>query len=289
MSVTDLTLESKATRWGEAVAAASLTKRPINYIPNSTYNEHLDILPNAHMGTNEIPSVQWVGMGVGSDYMKNLIHPIGKDVISNPTNYIHKNSDAIPFIPMPYAMRKEGEDDLPTALRNTLSNRALMIVDGVRYWGWFLKAVEKTSDKVGIDVVTTDGGGNVIETKPLEPSVDPLNPKRDPNFVGESGSSNEYLQVRSPILLSLSPGDISEILNAASILFSSSDIEITEFSLVAGIPKSHVVTDGGRSITYTEVIGAQSTHFSKLSFGAAQRVDVGVDIGFKIGHSMPIS
>lgn len=288
-SVTDLSLEAKPTRWGEALIASAITRRPIDYIANSTYNEALDFLPLEHMGTNEIPFIGWVGMGIGSDYMKALPHPITGDVIENPTKYIHSNEDAVPFIAMPYVLREEGKDNLSKAERDKLSGRCIMTINGKRWVAYMLRAAEITNSKVTINKVTVDSDGNVIGNDPLEPSQRPLNPVRDPNFVGEAPSTNEYLQIRSSVELSLSPSDLSELINVANIMFGATDIEITEFSIVGGISKSHVVVDGSTNITYNEVIGAQSTHFSPVSFSAAQRVDVGVDITFQIGQSLPMA
>lgn len=288
-SVTDLSLEAKATRWGEALIASAITRRPVEYIANSTYNEALDFLPQEHIDTNEIAHVGWVGMGIGSDYMQSIPHPITGDVIENPTKYIHSNEDAVPFIIMPYVLREEGKDNLSKTERDKLSGRCVMIINGKRYIAYTLRSAELSNDKVTINKVTTDSTGNIIGNEPLEPSQRPLKPVRDPNFVGQAASTNEYLQIRSSISISLTPNDISEILNVAAIMFGATDIEITEFSIVGGINKSHVVVDGGTNITYDEVIGAQSTHFSPVSFSAAQRVDVGVDITFQIGQSLPMA
>lgn len=289
MSVQDLTLEAKATRWGEAVTAAAMRQRPIDYIANSTYNEYLDVLPNAHFETEKVPVINWVGLGIGSKYMSSIVHPLNSAVIDNPAYYIHSNEDAIPFIPFPYVMRKVGSDDLSTTERARYAMRAIIVIEGVQYVAYYLKAAEATSDKVAITVVETDGSGNLVDTNPLEPSTAPLNPKRDSSYLGESTSSNEYLQVRAPLTLSLTSSDISEILNCAAIMFGETDIEITEFSMVAGISYDNTVTDGGSNISYSEVIAAQSTHFSPVGFSAAQRLDVGIDIEFRLGQSMSMS
>ncbi len=289
MSVSDLSLEAKATRWGEAVVASAITQRPIDYIANSTYNEHLDVLANEHIGTTKIPVIKYIGLGIGSDYMEKIIHPITNAVIDNPNKYIHSNEDAIPFIPFPYIMRKLGEDDLSKEERAKFALRAIITIKGQKYVAYFLKRANNTNDKVKLEKVTTNSNGEVIKVDPLDPSTRPLEPVRDPDYLGETPSSNEYLKVRSTLGLSLTPSEISEIINCAAIMFGVNDIEITEFSMVAGIEHSTVVTDGNTNITYDEVIAAQSTHFSQVSFSAAQRVDVGIDIEFKLGQSMSLS
>lgn len=286
MSITDTTFEAKATRWGEVISAAAATGRPIEYIPNSTYNEHLDVLPDAHIGTNKIPTIKWLGLGVGSDYMKQLTVPTSGAIVETPTGYIHNNMDAIPFLPFPFAMRREGDDNLPANLRARLAGRSKMVVDGENWIGWFLSQCDDTASKVEITKVTTDDDGNEVSVVPLEPSSKPLNPSRDPNFVGEAPSSNEYIRVRSPINLTLTPTDMAELANCASILFDTSDIEISEFSIVGGIPQPHVVQDAGTNISYTEVIGAQSAYFSSMGFEIAKRISVGAEFEFQLGVSM---
>ena len=288
-TVTDLSLTAKSTRWGSALVGAAITQRPLDYVANSTYNEHLDVLPLDHIGTNKIPVIKYIGMGIGSDYMTSIIHPLNGAVIDNPTKYIHSNEDAIPFLPFPYIMRVIGEDDLSITERAKFAMRGIIEINDVSYAAYYLKQAEATNDKVTIEVVTTDTSGNVTDVSALEPSTAPLTPVRDTTFSGESDSTNEYLQIRSTLTLSLSPADVSEILNCAAIMFGVNDIEITEFAMVGGIDVTSVVVDGNSNISYTEAIGAQTTHFSPVSFSAAQRLDVGIDIEFKLGQSLAMA
>lgn len=287
--ITDFSLESKATRWGEAILASAATQIPIDYVVNSTFNEKYDVLASDHIGTTSIPVIKWIGLGVGSDYMAQLTHPTSGAVIDNPTPYIHSNEDAIPFIPFPFLMRKEGEDDLTSTERAKYAMRYTVTIDGISYVCYMLRRVDVTNDKVTSKVVTVNGNGEITDISPLEASTAPLNPTRDKNYTGESSSSNEYLRVRAPLALTLDPSDIAELINCANIIFGASDIEITEFALVGGISKTTAVVDGTNNIGYTEVIGAQTTHFSPVSFSASQRLDTGISVEFKIGQSMATS
>ncbi len=287
--ITDTKLEAKATRWGEAMGVAALTQTACDYILMTTYNEHLDVLPDAHIGTTLIPHVGWFGIGIGSDYMSTLTDPISGDIVENTTKYIHSNEDAIPFTSMPFVARKVGEDDLSAEERSKLGMRSIHEVDGVNYVLYWLKAAEVTTDKVTIEVVTKDTAGIITDVSELEPSADPLNPVKDANYLGEEVSSNSYIRVRGVRKLSLSPSDVAELLNVAAILYGKTDIDITEFALVGGIEQEQVVVDGSTNITYTEVIGAQGGYFSPVSFSASARLDVGIDLTFKMGQSLSVN
>jgi len=284
----DLSLDSKTTRWGEAMIASAITQKPIDYIASSTLNELLDTLPTEHIDTDEVPKIGWTVIGIGSTYMESVSNPLTKKVSQTPTSYDHSNKHAVPFDILPYVMRKSGSDDLTNAERAKLGLMTVKEVDGVNYNCYFGRTLDSTNDKVTIDVVTTDDSGNVTGESSLEPSTEAIYPTADASYTGEVTSSNEYLRIRAPITQSLSASEVEEIINCAEILLGRSDITITEFGIVGGIEKQNTFIDGDTSISYTEIIGAQCAYFSELSFSTEARRDIGITIDFNIGQSMTV-
>lgn len=272
----------RRTIYAATLQTAQFLGIPVLIQPNSTLNEKLNIAPNITLSSNEIPTVNFITIGIGGHHSVP-----GADDVPLISNKVHRADDAAPFKLFPFVLRPTN-NDLSDTQREKYALRSLIDVGGNQYFAYYGKRFSKQGLVITPERIKVEN--NNKEITPFIPTMDNLNPTpTDLDTTSVNTVKGEYLSVSVKLKITIDAFEAEEILNAATILYNSEDYAfISEIGLVSSVTRRISVPDGnGSHFNFNEGIAAQITnHISALQPVKSQRG--GFDIDLEIGAIEPL-
>ena len=276
---TDISLLPRRTVWGSLIQTANYTRGRISWVEFTTLNEKYSVGNEVAVGANELPALEYFGVGRGSTYMK-----IMSDGSSESRNYVHEPLNASLFFPMPFVMRTF-DNDLSVAERRPYACRVLMPVNGINYIAYMLKELDRNNTEVVGQIVIPATDDTPKSVKPIKGDIRYLNPKPIEPSAGNVATNNAYTNISSVMLSTLTAWDIAEMINAKTILTGNAQLEITEVGLFSALRKTMTSPSniGASPIEYTEAIRAQlnvvTSHRILINKSEGRSITIEHDLG----------
>lgn len=244
------------TLYGAALLSAKTLGVPHVIVPKTTLNEKFEFAAAMLPEPTAFPSVRYYAIGRGGhDYQKDSEGDSFNKVVD------HDPTDAALYKHMPFVLRPV-ENDLTQAQREQYRGRIEVTLFGRRYYAYYLKVLEIGDDPIDMTVTVVVDGQEI--TKPFIPDTSNLNPvpKTTPP-TGSIPSSTAYGSVVRPLTIVFNEFDVSELLNAANVMFEGnlSKAIISEIALVSGVDTLLTGKTTGGNMQYKEVLGAQVNAF----------------------------
>lgn len=273
--------KSTRTIYGAALAAAQRTKEPLAILPNSTLNEKFDVFKNELPGTDEMPLVAYLAIGLNGRVMELTANGLYK---STPREYEPSWASLLKHIPFIVRPVKE---DLTASERANYRMRRVELHDGVQYACYYLRKQDLSAHPLRVEKRVVING--VVTSQAWTPSLSDLNPvplSPNPNQVMTTG--NDYLSVSKKVPVVFTPTEIQEIMNGCNIIYGSPDYaNVSEMAVVSGIERTLVGDFNGTARDYVEVIYAQVCDFVKTFFSCPDSLD-GATVNLDIGSNEPL-
>lgn len=243
--------------------------------PFSTLNEYFNIRSGASIPANQQPRMDYLVIGRGGKGVE-------MDGANEPLFYtkLHKITHARLFTHLAFVAR-DVNDDLDETARERFRLRRLENHGGVDKFIYYGLKTSFNAGNIIREKVDLTGGSPVIT--PYVPTNSQLSPT--PVSISNSVvnmSSGIHIVTYIPTTVTLSPDDISEIINAAEVMFGSPRYAtINEMATVQGVDQTVSSTDGGISVSYKEVIAAQCSAFITANHDLTEASD-GLQLNFKV-------
>jgi len=265
------------TIYGSYVQNTLLMKTEFNMAANTTMNEYFDVLSGVAPDAGAYPSARYIAIGRGGHTLKT-----GADGEVLVDYLKHRASDAMLYKPLPFVLRTT-DNDLTATERANYAIRKSVVYGGVSYYAYYLRRFDVTALKTNMQYNTVLNGDTTVTsfiptTDNLHPTASNLSP------TGVTSTSGDYLNTSTILDLILDEASVSEILNAAKVIYGNEAYAfISEMAIVTGVDK---VTQGslpaGATFNYTEAIAAQVHTFTSVSAdlqGLSEGFEVTVDVG----------
>jgi hypothetical protein len=254
---------------------------PFAPLPHSTLNEKFSIQNGVVASSGVSPSLGYWAIGNGGSSFTQ-----GTNGLTIPVPNQHVGTDGGLFNHIPFVLRLL-TNDLNSGQQANYRLRTIVTINGLQYAAYYLKKIPLDGAVINANLVSiVDGVKTVTAFTPTTDNLNPTPPTLDP---GVNLSSANYVQASCAIALTLDVDDVTEILNACTIIYGSANYAIiSEIGLVSGVDKA--VTSpgvGSSTINVTEVIEAQIMAYvntlSPLVF-----LNNGVTFNLDVGASEPI-
>jgi hypothetical protein len=248
------------TIYGAELQTAQLNGLPYSVRENTSLNQKFEILANQPHTAGTYPYMRYIAAGCGAHESIP-----GADGLPGLTNVVkHRPTDAACFYHLPWVMRLTTNDLPPEQRAKYALRKQITGPDDRLYFAYYLRRLDLTNVTTQLNqVVIRDG---VKSTVPFIPSNSNLNPTRPviapdqsvPNLI-----NGDYVTTVATIPLELTPLDVAEYVNAATILFGDERYAvISELALVTAQDRVTTVPSGqGDQINFNEVVSAQIAQF----------------------------
>lgn len=265
------------TIYGSYVQNTLLMKTDFTLAANTTFNEYFDVQSGVAPDSGVYPSARYIAIGRGGHTMKT-----GADGEILVDYLKHLASDAMLYKPLPFVLRTT-DNDLTATERANYAIRKTMTVKGVTYYAYYLRRFDVTALKTNMQYNTVVNGSTTVTR--FVPTTDNLHPTSSSlSATGVTSTSGDYLNTSTVLDLVLDESAVSEILNAAKIIYGNEAYAfISELAIVTGVDK---VVQGslsnGATFNYTEAIAAQVHTFISVSAdlqGLSEGFEVSIDVG----------
>lgn len=271
----------RRTVFGGIAQVAHLLQIPMPILPSSTLNEKLGIQPVATLGVNELPVMRYMTIGIGAH-----AGVAGVDGLPLIQSIQHSSGDAAPYRMLPFVMR-ETDNDISPSERERYALRRVEVIGGVDYFVYYARRIDvsnctiRAQKRTVVNSVTTS-----VDYVPNASNLSPTPPALDGGVITTTG---EFLSAVCKLEIVFDSFDVSEILNAAVILYGKEDYAfISELGMITGVDRSVSVADGaGGTITFNEVVCAQVfTHVNAMQPLKSQRD--GITLSYDVGATEPV-
>lgn len=271
----------RRTLYGAIAQTAQLLRCPMPILPNSTLNQAFGVMADATLTANDSPSLQGFCIGNGA----HTATTVGK--LTRIISLDHKSRFSGLFNTMPLVLREVG-NDLAPADRVRYAMRAIIAHEGVNYIAYYMRLMDTTTASIRAELRTVVN--NTTSSEDFVPSLTDLFPEPevpDPNQANPT--TGQYLVASAQIPFRLDAFDVSEILNAASILFGDEELAfVSEIGLVTGVKRAASSPDGaGGSVSVQEIVCAQISSFIEAMQPLHSQRD-GITITYEIGANEPL-
>lgn len=259
-----------------------LLNRPFTILENSTLNQKFDVFASDTPALNEYPSLKYAAIG-----NKGVDYEIGTNnyILTKPVSHLPRHSSLYNFIPF---IVRPINNDLTSTERAQYRMRVITAIGGVQYAFYYLRVLNL--DNVIPSVEMRNVNDTVITSSVFSPTLSDLSPT--PPVVSNVNLNNpngDYLVSTAKINFTLSATDISEIMDACSLIYGDSRYAvISEIALCTGIDKVQQGVFGSTTAPYTESIVTQIASYIH-QYHALTSNTTGVDILFDLGSVEPIS
>jgi hypothetical protein len=270
------------TIYGAAVQTSLLMKLPFQFPEYTTLNQHLSILKDNLPAVNEAPGLSYYVWG-------NRGHSttIGADGI--PLNDVvqHRATDAGLFGQLPFVLR-EVNQDLTQLERAKYVLRRQEERNGVAYWAYYGRRLDKSNMSVGIYLTQVQNGVGV--TVPFTPTQSNLTPS--PQQLANSATNlinADYVAARARMTLSMTETDVAEMLNVAKVIYDDERYAIvSEIGLCTGVDKAiNAPSYGGGTFQFQEAIGVQIAAHVAV-YNPLLQTNTGVQVEMDVGVNEPL-
>lgn len=221
---------------------------PFKPMANSTLNENplINVLPN--QAPKSHPSVGYIAAGIGSASPQ-----IGANGLAISQTYIHNPDDAalfyqIPFVAVPV------NSDISAAQQTRYALRVVKEIKGQMYALYYLLRLDKTGAQTGLTYTSVANG--VATPGAWTPSQKQMNPEKVLFKPGVNLTTGDTLSANAYINLELSQQDISNLINAITIVVGdASYARLSELTICAGEDfQTSYTTASGNSQPFNEAI-----------------------------------
>lgn len=276
---------TKSTIWGALIQTCQFAHFRIPNIPYISMNERLEILKDAPRPSNVWPWFQyWV---VGDKGHINRVD--SADSGSYIDEAEHSAGDAAPFNPVPFVMRRDGQD-LTEAERRNYALRRYEEHDGINYWCYYAKRIIGMTEVTPV-VYHTQVVDGVEDTKEYKTSNGNLFPLQQVVTPDQSlTTDSDVLTVSAPWDIQFTAKDAQEMMNVARILYRGNEKRsiVSEIGLCTGIDSDiQTESDGGSPITFKDAISvwvaAWISTYQQMSFN-----NNGFTISLELGATEPM-
>lgn len=264
------------TIYSAHLQTAKLLNRQWTILPNSTLNQKFNLFPNEVPNPNEYPLLGYIGIGnKGASYELTQ----SGYVLTTPIPHLPRDASLYNFIPF---VIRSINNDLNATERLNYRLRVPITINNQQYVAYYLKTLSLNNVIPSVELRNVNNG--VITTNTFTPTQSDLNPV--PPVISNSNLNNpngDYLVSTAKVTFLLNQQDITEILDACTLLFGDSRYAvINEIALVSGIDKILQGTFGNIQSNYTEVIASQVcafiSQYHALTTNTTQ-VQIELDIG----------
>jgi hypothetical protein len=272
----------RRTLYGGGAQVAQLLQIPLPILVNSTLNERLGIQQAATLGPTERPALRYFTLGIGG-------HGATTGVGNLPLiqSLQHSSSHSGHYRQLPFVMRTVG-NDITAIERERYALRRIETIGGVDYIVYYARRIDTSGAQIKFQRRTVVGSVTTVED--FVPSAADLNP--DPPDLSNGGvntTDGVFLIASCKLEIVLDSFDITEILNAAIILYNSEDYAfVSEIGLVTGVDRMVPTNDGaGGSFSFNEAVCAQIfTHVNAMQPLKSQRD--GLTLTYDVGTNEPL-
>jgi hypothetical protein len=257
-----------------------LTGLPFRMAINSTLNELFGIQNN--IAPVVTPTLGYYAIGNGGHKMT-----IGANGLAKVDPIQHSGTDAALYNHIPFVLR-DINNDIDSAARALYALRRIETHNGKQYIAYYLKRLSLANVIPDMEFISIANG--VQTTTAFVPNNSNLNPT--PPALNNSGVNivtGDYVAASAKVDVALSADDISELINAATIVYGDPSYAIiSEIALCSGVDKIVQSPAAGNTvINFNEAICVQVLSFIN-SFYALEFNTAGIDTLLDIGCSEPI-
>lgn len=267
------------TIFGANLQTSLLFGKPYEIAKFTTLNESLGISANVAISSTDVPKLGYLAIGSGGHKFV-----VGANQIGKPDPIQHSPTDAALYKQIPFVLRPIGNDlgiidQQKYALKKRISvgNGA----DLTEYFAYYLKKVDLTNTVTKMELKSIVNG--VTTTTDYVPTAS-NNLTMSPPVLSNSGvnvTSGDYITVSAKIEFILTPAEVTEIINASTILYGDPGFAIiSEIALCSGVSKNILFEGAG----FEEIIGCQVIAFMNTFF-ALNFANAGVNALLNIGSA----
>lgn len=268
-----------STIYGASLQAAHLRSLPLDYPENTTLNQKFNIYPDSVPTVGTLPTMKYFAIGRGGHR-----HVVGGD--GAPLNQLewHRASHSALYSHLPFVVRPIA-NDLSAGERENYALRRVETHNAEQHYVYYLKRMIPGTDSPKLLLTTFENG--IPTTTPYVPSSEDLNPtppELDPD--GSVPVSGQYLSATSPVSLTLTAVDISELINAVSIIYGNTAYAmISEVALVSGVDRTVTIDVNGSSASFEEAIVAQCNALQCTGPHDLNSISTRLDLSYELGAS----
>lgn len=272
----------RRTLFGGIAQVAHLLQIPMPVLVSSTLNEKLGIQASATLGVGELPAMRYMTIGIGAH--ASVAGVEGLPLIQSTQ---HSSGDAAPYRMLPFVMRTVG-DDITSQERERYALRRIELIGGVNYIVYYARRVDVSNASIRAQKRTVVG--SLTTTVDYVPNASNLTPT-PPVLTGSQvvSTNGEFLVAVCKLEIIFDSFDVTEILNAAVILYGKEDYAfISEIGMVTGVDRMVSVSDGASgTFSFNEVVCAQIfTHVNAMQPLKSQRD--GLTLNYDVGAAEPV-
>lgn len=269
-------MQSTRTGAGIHLNNCLMLRRPFTVLPNSTLNQKFNLFKDELPLNGEYPVLGYIGIGnKGARYELTT----SNFLLTQQVEHLSRHAalyNHIPFVVRPI------DDDLAAEERIKYRLRVPVTVGGVNYVAYYLRAL-------ALDIVTPELElrnitAGTVTTMPFTNVIGDLSPTHpDISSIDLNNPDGDYLVGTSKIALTLNKADITNIIDACTILFGDPRYAvINEIALCSGIDRVLQGNFGSATSGYMELVAAQVAAFIYQSHNltdTTNEVTIRLDVG----------
>lgn len=261
---------------------------PLTVPENSTLNERLEIFPEEKLGDNQLPSVDYIAIGIGGHKFT-----IGADNIPVPEPIQHTPRHAGLYKQLPFVLREVNNDLLPSE-RQRYRLRRYEEHDGKVYVAYYLKKMDKSKTLPQMELRHVEN--NQVTSTTFKPTLADLNPVPPVIRAGAPAviddnvytTTGDYIAATAKVPFLMSIDDIDEFMNVCNIIYGNPNYAIiSEIATCSGVDRTLMGNFNGIQAPYTESVAVQVTNFISaiymLSF-----INDELNVTFDVGSVEPL-
>jgi hypothetical protein len=266
------------TIYGSRLQTLLMSKLPFSVDQNTTLNEKFSVNAGVLPSSGVYPAAQYYCIGNGGHTASS-----GTGGIALNEAVQHLPTDAGLYSFLPFVLRATN-NDIDNTTQQKYALRKQVTYNGNTYFAYYLKRIPVDAAVVTTTLQTTTNGVTTSSGFTPGPSnLSPTPPVLDQNNVNLL--TGQYANVSAPLPLVLTADEITEILNAAEIIYGDSNYAIiSEIGIVSAV--DHPITLPNNN-PFNEAICAQIVSFVStihlLQFAAS-----GINGNFNIGTNEPM-
>jgi hypothetical protein len=270
------------TIYGAAIQTSLLLGLLFTFPEYTTLNQHLTILKDNLPAVNEKPNLGYYVWG-----NRGHANTTGADGI--PLNDVvqHRATDAGLFGQLPFVLR-EVNQDLTQLERSKYVLRRQEERNGVAYWAYYGRRLDKSNMTVGIYLTQVQNG--VGTTVPFTPTQANLTPS--PQQMANSATNlinADYVAARARMTLAMTETDVAEMLNVAKVIYDDERYAIvSELGLCTGVDRQvNAPSFGGGTFQFLEAVGVQIAAHVAV-YNPLLQTNTGVQVEMDVGVNEPL-
>lgn len=261
------------TIYGSRLQAMLYAQLPFSVETNTTLNEKFEVLAGVTPASGKYPAARYYCIGNGGHALA-----IGTGGIALAETLQHLATDAALFKHLPFVLRATN-NDISNVLQQKYALRKTVTYGGVNYYAYYLCRIPTDSAVVASTIQTVNG--DTITSAGFVPQ--PGNMAPTPTVLDTDTVnllSGQYANISATLPLVLTPTEVQEIINAATIIYGD-----PKYAIISEIGYVHACdypVTLPNSNTIQEAICAQIGAFiatNHMLQYAASGIDGTLDVG----------